>query len=74
MLKRPVPSIVDRGRRGARCHCWSVSRTGHLNRLVIDACEGVTIAGRCTEQCDTALVLSWRYLERSAARHLAVKR
>ena len=69
-----MPSIDDRGRRGARCHCWNASRTGHLIKSVTDACEGVTIDGSCTEQRDTTLVLSWCCLERCAARNLAMKR
>ena len=38
-VQSPVAQIVDRGRRRAWCHCWNASRTGHLNRSLIDACE-----------------------------------
>ena len=55
-----VPSTVERGRGGGWCHCWNASRTGHLNRSLIDACAGMTIAGSCTDQCHTESVPSWR--------------
>ena len=57
-VQSPVAQIVERGRRGASCHCWNASRTFHLNRSVTGACEGMTIAGSCTDQCHTASVLS----------------
>ena len=38
-VQSPVAQIVERGRRRAWCHCWNASRTGHLNRSLIDACE-----------------------------------
>ena len=59
-----MAKMVKRGRRRAWCHCWNASRTGHLNRSLIDACKGETIAGSCTDQCHTASVLSWSVWER----------
>ena len=58
-VQSPVAQIVGRGRRRAWCKCWNASRTSHLNRSLIDACESMTIAGSCTDQCHTASVLSW---------------
>ena len=56
-LESPVAQIVERGRRRAWCKCWNASRTGHLKRSLIVACESMTIVGSCTDQCHTASVL-----------------
>ena len=59
-VQSPVAQIVEHGRRRTWCHCWNASRTGHLNRSLIDACESMTIVRSCTDQCHTASLLSWR--------------